>query len=70
MLVKTFIVIAIYLAILLGFIQLAITTVEKTKAELRLFAVEFSNEEKCVQNTVLRLVGGNAVYSTSSDCHG
>ncbi len=70
MLIKTFIIIAIYLAILLGFIQLAFTTVEKAKAELALFAVEFNNEQKCAQNAVLRSVGGNAIYSTLSDCNG
>ncbi len=70
MIVKTFLVIAIYLAILLGFIQLAFTTVEKAKIELALFTTEFGNGQKCDQNSLLRGVGGNAIYSTSSDCNG
>ncbi len=70
MMLKTAIVVAIYLAILLMLLQVTFTTVEKTTGELSLFTAEFSNWQSCEKTTLLRYSEGDAVYNASSDCHG
>lgn len=68
MMIKTAIVMAVYLAILLTLIQSGFTAVEKTKQELSVFTAEFNNWQNCQEATLLGETSGTAVYNTSSGC--
>ena len=70
MLIKTFIILAAYLALLLMFIQMGFTMAEKANTELDLFIAEFANLQGCTQISLLQKAGGNSVYDIAGDCHG
>lgn len=69
--IKTFIVISVYLIASMVLLNYLFGLVEKTSTEVKLLLAEFSAEQRCLRETAAARGGGDTVYyNVSSGCYG
>ena len=69
MLVKTMLIVTVYLLIALLLLQVGLHMENKTKMEITLFAVEFKTHEQCIADYNRVKAGGVAVYNLTAECN-